>query len=395
MSTTPSESSAVRRDPAHRAATASRHIVVVGSGRLAQALCQSLAATPVPEPVLVTVLARDHAAGANIARAGQVRSAVSGTAVSFAAEQLTDERSTLARLRPSVLVCVASEQSPYERAQAPSAWTDLVARVGFGLTLALQTEPLVRLAGALADATPDTLLVNGCFPDAVNPVLAALGLPVHCGLGNVATVAACLQSALGLPDSRGLQVLGHHAHLSPPDRDGTTVDGAAGEVKVWRDGRAVAGVTTMLATYRALPRVELNAIGGHAGARLVAELATGAADVTTSLPGPLGLPGGYPVHLRGRRITLNLPDEVSQAQAVAWNTAAGHRDGIEVSDGQVRYTARARAALEAYLPDLAAGWPASALPDVVTRFIALRQQLRTAQPAPAGTPFESEDSRCL
>ncbi|HEX6873878.1 MAG TPA: potassium transporter TrkA [Micromonosporaceae bacterium] len=358
--------------------------MVVGSGRLAHALCHSLAATAVPEPVRVTVLARNHAAAADLARTSQVRASVSGAAVHFSAQPWTEDLAfALDRLRPTVLVCVASAQSPYERVLAPSAWTDLIGCAGFGATLALQAELVARLAHALARTTSDALLVNGCFPDAVNPVLAGLGLPVHCGLGNVATLAACLQAALDLPDQRELRMLGHHAHLAQPAGAAATDAAQAQEVLVWRGGQPMPGVTDLLAGYRALPRTELNAIAGHAAARLLAELVGGSADLRTNLPGPVGLPGGYPVHLRGRSLELNLPAGLSRADAVAWNAAAGLRDGVEVIGSKVSYPDPAQAVLARYLPEVAVGWPVTALPEVCQLFTDLRQQLRTAPPVPA------------
>ncbi|MEU8262976.1 potassium transporter TrkA [Micromonospora sp. NPDC048999] len=383
---------------------APRHVVVVGSGQLARSLCDSLASIHTPQRVRVTVLARDLTAAAGAARGAQVRATVAGTGVSFTAQPFTAEPCTepgdgyaadaasMARLRPDVLVCAASTQSPYERVHAPSAWTDLVAAAGFGVTLALQAELVSRLAAALAGGAPDALLVNGCFPDAVNPLLAALNLPVLCGIGNVATLAACLDAALDRPGPGRLAVLGHHAHLAAPgpDRTGDTT----AEVRAWLDGRPVPDVTGLLAGYRALPRPQLNALAGHAAAALVAGLAADAGEVVASLPGPLGLPGGYPVRLSGGRAELRLPPEVSAAQAVAWNTVAGHRDGVEVSDGHVRYPERARAALSAYQPELAEGWRVTELPEVFARFIALRDQLRTMPPAPAQAPRVLEESRC-
>ncbi|MEU5948543.1 potassium transporter TrkA [Micromonospora sp. NPDC047465] len=381
---------------------APRHVVVVGSGHLARSLCDSLASMHTPQRIRVTVLARDLTAAAGAARGAQVRATVAGTGVDFTAQPFTAEPSTdpgdgyaadaasMARLRPDVLVCAASTQSPYERVHAPSAWTDLVATAGFGVTLALQAELGSRLAAALAGGAPDAVLVNGCFPDAVNPLLAALNLPVLCGIGNVATLAACLDAALGRPGPRRLAVLGHHAHLAAPGPENTGDDTA--EVRAWLDGLPVPDVTGLLADYRALPRPELNALAGHAAAALVAGLATDATEIVASLPGPLGLPGGYPVRLNGGRAELRLPPEVSTAQAVAWNTTAGHRDGVEVSDGHVRYPERARAALSAYQPELAEGWRVTELPEVFARFIALRDHLRTVPPAPA--PRVLEESRC-
>jgi hypothetical protein len=307
-----------------------------------------------------------------IVRGCRARAGVNGTPVRFSGEVSEDLPETLDRLRPDILVCAASTQSPYERGTAPSLWTRLVERAGFGVTLPFQAAIVARLARALAVASPETLLVNGCFPDAVNPLLAAAGLPVHCGIGNVATLAACLQTTLELPDQAALAVLGHHAHLSAPD-PGTD------DVLAWSDGRPVPDVGTLLAPARALPRPELNAISGHAAARLLIELLAGK-EIRTSLPGPLGLPGGYPVRLAGRTIVLNLPPGLDRADAIAWNTRAGVRDGVEVAGGRVWHAPRAAAELERYLPDLAEGWPVTALDEVGAAFDALRQRLRLTRP---------------
>jgi hypothetical protein len=370
---------------------AGQHIAVVGSGSLTRSICHSLAALAPPRdgrnsaPIRVTVLARNALAADDIARACHVRAAVSGANVHFAAELLADEVDALTRLRPDVLVCCASTQSPYEKNLQPSAWTRLIEEAGFGLTLPFQAHVVVRLARAVAQVSPGTLLINGCFPDAVNPLLAALGLPVHCGIGNVATLAACLQAALDLPDQ--LAVLGHHVHLAAPglargasERSEEARD-TADEVLVWRDGERVPGVTALLAAARALPRTELNAIAGHAAARLLLDLLSGA-EICTNLPGPLGLPGGYPVRLAGDAITLNLPAGLSRADAIDWNIRAGHRDGVEVRDGRVSYPPQAAAALATHLPDLAEGWAATALDEVSEQLTALRRRLRLAQPIP-------------
>ncbi|MFE9694023.1 potassium transporter TrkA [Micromonospora sp. NPDC005806] len=359
-----------------------RHIAVVGSGALARALAHSLAALapsgpPVRSdaPVMVTLLARDGAAVEELARACQIRAAVSGTAVSFAAEPLIDETEALGRLRPDLLVCCASGQSPYERLTAPSAWTKLVAEAGFGLTLPLQATVAVRLARAVARVSPETRFVNGAFPDVVNPLLAALDLPVLCGIGNVATLAACLRASLGLGAADRLAMLGHHVHLAAP----TNPDD---EVRAWSDGVPVAGVTALLAADRALPRRELNAIAGHAAARLLLDLVSGA-EVRTNLPGPIGLPGGYPVRISAETIALDLPAEVTRTAAVDWNLRVGRRDGVQLVDGRIEYPPATAAAIADHLPALADGWTPSALDQVTEELTALRARLRLAPPVPA------------
>ncbi|GIH09055.1 hypothetical protein Rhe02_71220 [Rhizocola hellebori] len=348
-------------------------IVVVGSGRLARSLCRSLASQL--GSASVSVLARDGAAAAQLARASAVVARVSGTSTVFDGFALDDAEEVLVRVRPEVVVCCASEQSPYEKRTQPTRWTELIGRCGFGLTLPLQARIAARLARVLSRVSPETLLVNGCFPDAVNPLLHALGLRVLCGIGNVATLAACLQAALNLPGQRELAVLAHHAHLDGPREPDQ-------EARAWLAGSPMPTVTGLLAGYRALPRQELNDLAGHAAARLLADLLRGEA-AHTSVPGPLGLPGGYPVLVQDGQIRLNLPAGVSQAQAVEWNTRAGERDGISVRDGHVGYTPGAAEELARYLPDIAAGWPAEALDEVGDQLLSLRHQLRLAQPAAA------------
>jgi hypothetical protein len=320
----------------------------------------------------LTVAARNGAAVDEIVRACRLRAAISGNPIEVADELFDNELRLVSRLEPDVVVCLASTQSPYERTTRRSGWTDLVEQAGFGVTLPFQAAIALRLARAIAVAHPTSLLINGCFPDAVNPLIASLGLPVHCGIGNVATLAAALQTALGKADQRDLAVLGHHVQLAePPEPDE--------EVLAWLGGVPVPDVTRQLAPYRALPRRELNAAGGHAAARLLADLLSGK-EIRTNLPGPLGLPGGYPVRLAGSRIVLNLPAEVSRTDAIDWNLRAGRRDGIEVAHGRVEYQPAAASALDEVLPEFAGGWPVTALDAVSVAFSALRQQLRQIQP---------------
>ncbi|MEH0934712.1 potassium transporter TrkA [Micromonospora psammae] len=357
-------------------------IAVVGSGALARALCHSLAAlapshpTGRPDvPVTVSLLARDGARAAALARSCRARAAVSGNKVSFTAEPLADEADALDRLRPDVLVCCASAQSPYERVTAPSAWTSLVAEAGFGLTLPLQATIAVRLARAVARVSPGTRFVNGAFPDVVNPLLSALDLPVLCGIGNVATLAACLRAGLRLGAGDRLAVLGHHVHLAAPaDPDD--------EVRAWRDDTPVPGVTALLAADRALPRRDLNAIAGHAAARMLLDLVTGV-EIHANVPGPMGLPGGYPVRITAGTIALDLPPGLTRDAAVDWNLRVGRRDGVQVRDGRIEYPPAAAAAIADHLPGIADGWTPSALDQVTEELTALRGRLRLAPTAPA------------
>src|SRR5712691_8826707 len=122
-------------------------IAVVGSGSLARAVYQSLAVGTQSEPDFdVVVLARNPAAATAAAVVAGALAALAGRPRRFGylRADLGDTADLTEALRaasPLGVVLCASHQSPWEGLTAPSAWTALLARAGFGLTLPLQAVP--------------------------------------------------------------------------------------------------------------------------------------------------------------------------------------------------------------------------------------------------------------
>jgi hypothetical protein len=340
-------------------------LVVLGTGSLAHATCDALA-TVSPEPINVTVIGRDRGKAEAVCYLAGTRAALTGTGVTFrpaAADIGTGLGDVLAARPTGVLVC-ASHQSPWERVTAPSAWTDLLATAGFGLALPLHADIAAQAGWLLAAHTPGTWLVNACFPDAVNPVLAALDIPVLCGVGNVGITAASLQAALGLPDQSRLHVLAHHAQLHAP----------ADEARAWLDGTPLPGVTALLATQRAIDGSLLNRVTGLTAALVLSALLTGAT-TDTHVPGPNGLPGGYPVRLAGSRVSLRLPPGLSETEAVAVNQRAARADGVRVEHGKIHFETAAVSGLPGSVAGTD-GFSAAELSVVCQELLALRAELR-------------------
>jgi hypothetical protein len=99
------------------------------------------------------------------------------------------------------------------------------------------------------------------------------------------------------------------------------------------------------------------------------------------VPGPAGLPGGYPVALRQGRLALDLPAGLSREDAVAWNARYEAENGLSVAaDGRVHYAGRLRDRLGAESPALAAGFHVDDLEEVYGEFSHLRDRL-LARPA--------------
>lgn len=350
-------------------------LVVIGTGGLARAVTYALAV--LSHPIRVSVVGRDPTRTAELCYVSSARAAASGTAAAFrpvavdltCADALTD---ALAAAAPDGVLLAASSQSPWESRTSPSAWTALVQRAGFGLTLPFQADSALRVGRALAATGTDAWFVNACFPDAVNPVLSAAGVPVLCGIGNAGLIAASLQAALGLPDQRDLRVLAHHVHLHTPPSP-------ADEALAWHGDRPLTDVSALLAAQRAAERAELNHVTGLTAARLLSGLLAGS-ELDTTLPGPLGLPGGYPVRLSGGRLDLRLPPGMDRAQAVAFNQRAALRDGVVVDGGRVTFGPAAQDRLGRLTPELADGFPVAGLATAGELLGRLRDRLRDLAP---------------
>ncbi|MFD3550070.1 hypothetical protein ACFWUW_31565 [Streptomyces sp. NPDC058655] len=354
-------------------------VAVAGTGAFAAALVRALARHR--HPLRLHVLGRHADRARDLAGLARDHAFLAGTRTAVTADRLDLQdrdrtRRLLAALRADVLVVAGSEQSPAEGRTTPSAWTDLLARSGFGLTLALQSAVVSDLAAACAQASPGTTLVNACFPDAVNPLLHAGGLPVACGLGNVATLASALAARLDLPDQRRLHLLAHHAHLHAPAA-------ADEDARGWLDGAPLTDLRSRLAPVRSRPRHHLNEVGAAAGAAAVAALAGSGPDHHGHLPGPGGLPGGYPVTVGHRTVRLRLPDDISYDEAVAWNLRRAELDGVVVDvDGAVRTTPAALAALRVHWPDAPGDYGPCDLESVRDRLLRLRTRLRALPALP-------------
>lgn len=354
--------------------TGLKGVAVIGGGSLARNICYSLAAHTELPMTSITIAARSAQTAQEIAAIANARAAVSSCPTRFVAEVLDVSEPTavtqfLERVRPDTVVNCASLQSPWEGTQADSAWTRLLAEGGFGLGLPLHAALARELASAIERSGLPTAFVNACYPDAVNPLLAAERLPVLCGVGNVATLSATLHAGLRERDEGRLRVMAHHLHLHRP---GDPAD----EARAWVGDVAVPDVAELLAVHRSCSRAELNAVTGHSAADFLVRLSTGQ-EIRTDLPGPIGLPGGYPVRVQGQRISLDLPDGITRDQAVSWQQRMAEQDGVVVTPtGEIQFSRRAASAIAAHLPDLPDSHNIQTIRELTRQLLVLREKLR-------------------
>ncbi|MGW0735553.1 hypothetical protein [Streptomyces sp. NPDC002851] len=354
-------------------------VVVIGSGSLAQSVLYSLADTDSGGgPTAVHLIARSLGRLSTMAHVASCRAALRGTSMRCTPHQMNADRpgdsvaALVGQVGADIVLNCSSTHSPAEARVRPSAWTDLVRAGGIALAFAFHAQFSAQMSHAVARAGgPGTMFVNASFPDAVNPVLAALGGPIHCGVGNIATLAASLTGAgsdAGAPEQ--LRLLAHHYHLSTPELQD--------EARAWIGADEVTDVHDRLAPLRACDRRMLNSLTGHTAALLVRDL-LGEHPVSTHVPGPLGLPGGYPVRIEQGRIELDLPPGVSEATAVVWQSYWGARDGVAVDrEGRAEFSDRTLEAVERHV-QLPRTVEPSEIAALATEMGRVRQRLRSKE----------------
>jgi hypothetical protein len=213
---------------------------------------------------------------------------------------------------------------------------------------------VIRRGRELGHYGLDIPVVNASFPDATHSILAPLGLAPLVGLGNVAMIAARIQDHLtrqGGEDHRAIRVVAHHAHVV----GSVTAQPHAADMRPWVLLGDAADHADHLAYVGPPLAVDasLNELTARTALPLLRAILTGE-ELQTCAPGPLGLPGGYPVRLHGRRVEIDLPSTMIARDAIAANERWQRLDGIEevTASGEVRFTRQARLELDLLHPAL-------------------------------------------
>lgn len=356
-------------------------ILIFGTGSFAQRIACDLAATAAA-PTRLTLAGRNGLRLDWIATAARARAhmfdrpiAVASRRIDLAAPEAAGE--VLAVCRPAVILQAASFQSGSVISASGNAWTRLVAEGGLSATAVFQSVLSSRIARAVAQASPQSQLVNCCFPDVANGIIAAMGLPIACGIGNIAILAHAFAGALTGTPPPNLKMLCHYQNLQAWRRPPHARRGAA--PRVWLDEVEIADVFSRFGGVQLTPQPVID-ISGASGVTLALAMAQQRA-WRGHVPGPGGLPGGYPVVFEGGRLKLDLPPGIETKAAIAWNVAHEARSGLVVDGaGRAHYKGRLHELLAAESPSLAAGFAAADLEQVWQAMCALRDRLlaRTA-----------------
>jgi hypothetical protein len=125
-----------------------------------------------------------------------------------------------------------------------------------------------------------------------------------------------------------------------------------------------------------LPREPAIEISGPSGVPLMLAMGKGS-EWSGHLPGPNGLPGGYPLRFSDGRLDLDLPANLTRQQAIAWNLSYEEESGLVVTaDGEASYTGVLRERLAALSPVIASGFHVRDIADAHRAMNDLRSRLQ-------------------
>jgi len=355
----------------------STDILLLGTGAFAARIAFDVAATA-RDAVEVVI------AGRNGPRLDWLRTAANAQAAIFSTPaRFTTRRADLLQpdapvsliggLRPAVVVQAASIQTSAVIATTGDAWSQLVAQGGLSATAVFQAVLSAHVARAVREVHPAAQVINCCFPDVVNGILVAMGLPVTCGTGNVAILASAFQGVLATEPGalRPVQVLAHYQVLGTWRRQAAERSGPA--PRVWIAGEEIPEVFSRFAPVLLTPEPAID-ISGATGVPLLLAIAAGR-NWSGHVPGPHGLPGGYPVRWQGGALSLDFPPGLTREAAIAWNGQFEAANGLVLDGTHARYTGRLAELLNDVSPSLAAGFDVSELDDVAAAMQGLRSQL--------------------
>jgi len=358
-------------------------ILVSGTGGFAARIVFDIAATA-EEPVAVVIAGRNRERLNWLRTAANARAALFGRkarftthAVDLLAPNASDEM--LAATGPRIVVQAASIQTSQVIAQTGNAWTQLVAEGGLSATAVFQALLSSRVAAAITRAGKPVTLINCGFPDVVNGMIKAMGHDVACGMGNVAILSNVFAGSAATPPGSEIKVLAHYQNLAAWRRKPEERGGRA--PRVWLDGAEIADVYARFADIQLTPEPVIE-ISGASGVPMLLAMAAGR-EWRGHVPGPNGLPGGYPVGLTtDGALVLDLPVGLAESEAVAWNASFEAQNGLVVSaEGQADFTGSLGARLGEHVPALREGFAIQELEAVCEELLRLRDALME-QPQP-------------
>ena len=325
-------------------------ILLVGLGGLGRVTLELLAREPHVGRIVAT--ARDERRGTAACNLATIGAMAQGRSprVEFAPLDVTDSDAVaevVRRARPDVIYTSVTLQTWWLPSRLPPPKAVALARAGFGVWLPVHLALTLQLMRALRAANYTGHVITAPFPDVANCVLGRLGLAPTCGVGNLDEIApkVRLQAAgrLGVDaDALRVYLVAHHAFEGEAFREESDPNPAAAPrdvppffVRVEHEGRDVTrevdAETRVLDAFPICGGPEMHFLTAGSTVRLLRALLQ-EQETFLHVPGPHGLPGGYPAFASRAGIRLAPVPGLSHDEAIGINERSHPFDGIERID---------------------------------------------------------------
>jgi|LGVF01.1.fsa_nt_gb hypothetical protein len=313
-------------------------VLIVGLGDVGAHLLEFLVRDPNCPELLVGDFNEEKELTVNNALIG---AAVKGLypKVTFKKMDLTDVKQTteiINQFKPEVIIQGAVMHTWHLIRKLPEEVYAKISSATLGAWLPAQTALAYHLMLALKESNVNAHVVNTSLSCLVNPALASVGLAPAIGIGNV----ELMQPAVKIKVSRLLNVpptdvkvslIAHHNWWVYPREAGYVKSPFI--MKIYLKGQDISDEFD-------LEELLYDSIKLYpAGIDFTTVSATSAIENMYALlsdevvekhsPGPMGLPGGYPIKISKKGAEVNLPEGVTLEEAIAVNIASQKNDGIE------------------------------------------------------------------
>jgi hypothetical protein len=268
---------------------------------------------------------------------------------------------TIYWVRPDIIFNSASLLSWRMMTQLPTEHYQALDKARFGPWLPMHLAPAYELMRAIKHSGVKVVTVNAAFPDAVNAVLDKVGMAPDTGIGGIATMIpgvrlSIARMAMRPPESVRVRLVAQQSLCQQVARTGMAPD-TQYRLTYWVDNLDRTGefadeaIFNAVGThFRSLGGVDINFFNAISAVRLLENLYA-EHEIITHVPGPNGLPGGYPVRVGMGQVLLALPYGVSRNDAITVNQNGQRQDGISAirADGSVSFESEQMAVMEALL----------------------------------------------
>ncbi len=260
--------------------------------------------------------------------------------------------------KPDLIVQAASLRSPFAVMMADHPIAHALHDAGMAVQLGYQFPILHSVMQGVKSVAPETPVANVSYPDLTHSILNPHGLAPTAGLANTGIIKMRIETNLlrengGSSEVPQVRVIGGHAHVYGV-LFGEQPANPADEPWVFLDDQADRTRDILYVGKNLLHCPNPNITTALASMPVLEALLPGAKDCLTSMPGPLGMLGGYPVKISNQKVVLDLPAHINLSDALGMNVSSMAIDGIESvdNDGTIHYTQKAKDAMASIEPRL-------------------------------------------